>query len=290
MKIAPIFKDEVLQKTFEEEGYVKVPLIDEATIDKLTKLFYKFHTSIEENNFSASTFSTDRALKLAIRDTLYPIFLPFFEKYFTEYTYFGSSFLYKTPGKNSDLAPHQDWTIVDEKKYVAVNIWTPLVDTNPQNGTLYVLPKSHAQKIFSLRAPTIAFFFQNYFDTVKKCSIPTNAKAGEAVILNQSLIHYSSSNISEDIRIAITSGVKTKNAPMLFHYKNNNEEIEKYQMPEDFLLNFPDFHTSIYQRPENGQFIEKVQAKVPQLSKFKFLQNFAQNRLSFVAQIREMLG
>ncbi|MEZ5054299.1 MAG: phytanoyl-CoA dioxygenase family protein [Chitinophagales bacterium] len=252
--IPDIFKDKALQNEFNEQGFVKVKLLSAEDIEKLTALFYQFHSNLRDNAFGASSFHHNRAEKFKIRDTLYPIFLPYFNQLFKDYTYFGSSYLYKTKGRNSDLAPHQDWTIVDEKKYVAINIWTPLIDTNEQNGTLFVLPGSQAQKHFTLRAPTIPFHFQNKMKKVLKDSIPTNASAGEAVILNQSLIHYSTPNIANDIRIAITSGIKTKDAPMLFHYKNERNKIERYTMPEDFLLDFENFETDIYKRPVNGVF------------------------------------
>ncbi len=257
--IPPIFKDKVLQEAFEEQGFVKIPLLSKEDIQLLTDLFYKFHGNLQENTFGASSFIHNKAEKHIIRDTLYPVFLPYFEKLLKDYTYFGSSYLYKTKGKNSDLAPHQDWTIVDEKKYVAINIWTPLIDTTEQNGTLYVLPGSQAQKFFTLRAPTIPFHFQNKMQKVLRNSIPTNAKAGEAVILNQSLIHYSSPNMADDIRIAITSGIKSKGAPMLFHYKTKKNKIERYEMPEDFLLDFDDFVKDIYERPKNGRFTGEIE-------------------------------
>lgn len=253
--IPDIFKDSALQKEFNEQGFVKVKLLEKEDIELLKEIFNKNHNNLKENSFGASSFIHNKAEKLKLRDTLYPIFLPYFERIFKDYTYFGSSYLYKTKGINSDLAPHQDWTIVDEKKYVAINIWTPLIDTNPENGTLFVLPRSQAQKHFTLRAPTIPFYFQNKMDKIIKDSIPTNAKAGEAVILNQSLIHYSTPNIIDTIRIAITSGIKSKRAPMLFHYKNEKNQIEQYKMPEDFLLDFEDFGKDIYIRPKNGEYI-----------------------------------
>lgn len=252
--IPVIFKDKDLQKEFDEQGYVKVSLLDCNDIDTLTRMFYQFHSNIQANSFGASSFIQNKSEKIIIRDTLFPIFSPYFEKLFINYSYFGSSYLYKTKGKDSQLAPHQDWSIVDEKKFVAINIWTPLIDTNENNGTLYVLPKSQSQKHFTLRAPTIPFNFQNKIDKVIKNSIATNAKAGEAVILNQSLIHFSSPNLIDEVRIAITSGIKSKGAPMLFHYKNGSKDIERYIMPEDFLLDFDDFANDIYKRPEKGKF------------------------------------
>ncbi|HMU99362.1 MAG TPA: phytanoyl-CoA dioxygenase family protein [Chitinophagales bacterium] len=279
--IEPIFKDEQLQKAFDENGYVKIPLLNNDDIQGLTNLFYQYHNELKENSFGASSFMHDKITKMKIRDMLYPVFLPYFEKIFKEYTYFGSSFLYKTKGKNSDLAPHQDWTIVDESKFVAINIWTPLIDTTPQNGTLYVVPKSQAQKKFSLRAPTIPFYFLNYLDTVIKCSEPINARAGEAVILNQSLIHYSSPNIVDDIRIAITSGIKSKNAPMNFHYfEESSKVVECYRMPEDFLLDFDNFTEDIYKRPTKGELVKEFQY-VNSVTKKEFINLFGPNKFNF---------
>lgn len=283
-----IFKDSKLQEQFDTEGYVIIPLLDKEDIEKLTTIFHEMHRELQENRFGASSGLQDINLKHQIRDTLYPVYLPYFEKTFKEYTYFGSSFLYKTPGKNSDLAPHQDWTIVEEKNAVAINIWTPLCDTSEENGTLYVVPKSQTTKLFSLRAPTIPFYFQKYFSTVIKCAVPTNAKAGHAVVLNQSLIHYSSPNLSRDIRIAITSGIKTKDAPMLFHFKNERNEIERYQMPEDFLLSFKDFQKDIYLRPENGTFVSNIPYMPPSIGKFKFIQQFGKERFTLLQKIREI--
>lgn len=185
------------------------------------------------------------------------------------------------------MSPHQDWTIVDEKQFVAINIWTPLIDTNADNGTLFVVPKSQAQKMFALRAPTIPFYFLKYFDAVLRCGIPTNAVAGEAVILNQSLIHYSSANTSDKIRIAITSGIKSKGAPMLFHYRNAHNEINRYTMPEDFLLDFADFGKDIYETPANALDAEKIAYNHPAISKIDFLEKFGNKRLSFWDKIKE---
>ncbi|MCC6447860.1 MAG: phytanoyl-CoA dioxygenase family protein [Chitinophagaceae bacterium] len=285
--INSIFKDANYQQEFDKYGYVKIPLLSKSDIEKLSSLFHLYHPTVEKNSFSASSFLQDKNLKLKIRDELFRIYQPYFENIFCDYTYFGSSFLYKTKGKDSSVSPHQDWTIVDEKKYVALNIWTPLTNTNSKNGTLYVVPKSQAQEMFVLRAPTIPFYFLQYFDAVLKCGIPMNANAGEAVILNQSLIHYSTPNLSDEIRIAITSGVKSKGAPMLFHHKNKNDEIIRYEMPEDFLLDFDDFLSDIYQPPSKGINGKVILYTTPSISKSQFLQKFGKERFSLWNKFRE---
>jgi hypothetical protein len=80
-------------------------------------------------------------------------------------------------------------------------------------------------------------------------------KAGHAVILNQSIIHYSPPNNSDKIRKAVTAGIKSKGAPMIFHYKDHSIDsatIERFSMPEDFLIGFENFMKDISQRPKMG--------------------------------------
>src|SRR5687767_5451043 len=162
-------------------------------------------------------------------------FLPHFERLLINFTPFGSSFLYKTPGSGSELAMHQDWTIVDETRHMALNIWVPLCDVDENNGALHVLPGSH-RHILPIRCPTLPFFFSGNEELLNKYVIPMYVKAGQAVVLNQRLVHGSTANKSDKIRIAITSGVKTKDAQMYFHYKVPGKDVlEVYKEADDFL-------------------------------------------------------
>ncbi len=273
--VKPIFKDDKLQNQFDEQGFVVIQLLGRDDIQKLTDIFHTYHKDIPPNVFQSSSFLKDKSIKEEIRNLTYEIFSPRIDQVFKDFTYFGSSFLYKTSGENSDVSVHQDWTIVDETKAVAINIWTPLIDTSVENGTLSVVPGSQSNKVFSLRAPTIPFYFQKYYDTVLKCCIPLEIKAGQAVVLNQSLIHYSSPNLSGKLRIAITSGIKTKDEPMVFHFKNEKNQIERYQMPEDFLIAFEDFEKNIYERPALGKLVnDNIPDKMQYIDKKEFRNRF----------------
>ena len=52
--IEPIFKDEQLQKAFDENGYVKIPLLNNDDIQGLTNLFYQYHNELKENSLNLS--------------------------------------------------------------------------------------------------------------------------------------------------------------------------------------------------------------------------------------------
>jgi ectoine hydroxylase-related dioxygenase (phytanoyl-CoA dioxygenase family) len=95
-------------------------------------------------------------------------------------------------------------------------------------------------------------------------------KAGTAVILNQSVIHYSPDNRSSSVRKAITAGIKSAGAQMYFHYKEpDREELEVREMDDDFLIRFENFAESIMQRPIQGRAIGHIPYVPPVMEREK---------------------
>lgn len=249
-----IFKDDAMQARFEKQGFLVVPFIDADEIAYLDKLFDELHPMLPNQGFVSGSYSPDIDYKKKASNEIVKVFSKHYERLFVNYQPFGAAFLFKMPSQNSELAIHQDWTIVDEEQYVALNCWVPLTDVNEQNGALQIVPGSHYDALKTLRAPTLPFFFSGNDDLVVKESIPMCIKAGEAVILNQSVIHYSPPNVSAKIRKAITAGVKSKGAAMEFNYSvpDKTDTVEVFEMPEDFLISFKDFATDIFKRPYMG--------------------------------------
>jgi hypothetical protein len=250
--VPAIFKDEQLQQQFDNEGFVKISLLGEADVAELMAL-YRHYFPNPSKDFFSSSYENDFELKKEINDAIGRLMLPNLEKVFTNFTWFGSAFLSKGNGPRSEMPMHQDWTIVDESQYVAINIWTPLQETNEENGTLEVLSGSHRWHN-ALRAPTLPFYYEGFQQQLKTKLTVIPAKPTEAIVLNQAVIHYSKPNTTGNIRVAITTGIKTKNAPMIFHYWNKElpDQIEQFNEEDDFLIRFTDFHQAIFKRPVLG--------------------------------------
>jgi hypothetical protein len=266
MSVNPIFRDNKLQRQFETDGFIKITLLSKEDVIALKTMFQRYFPN-PSHDFFSSSYENDYSRKKEISEAIGKIMLPQLEKVFTDYTWFGSAFLSKGNGPRSEMPMHQDWTIVDETKYIALNIWTPLQDTTEENGTLEVIKGSHKWHN-TLRAPTLPFYFDGHQEQLKTQLTIVPTLATEAVVLNQAIIHYSKANKTNDTRIAITTGLKSKNAPMIFHFwsKETPNEIEQFKQADDFLLQFTDFHKSIFQRPEMGESIGKLRFTKQQAS------------------------
>lgn len=249
-----IFKSDEHQVLFDKQGFIVLPFITPNEVSRLDALFDELHPDINSAGFYSGSYSSDTDYKKKASAEIVNVFSRAYNELFTNFTPFGAAFLYKVPGANSELAAHQDWTIVDEKHNVALNCWVPLCDVSLENGPIMIMPGSHNDNFNVVRAPTLPFFFSGNEDLVLRELIPMEVKAGTAVILNQSVIHYSPPNKSSKIRKAITAGIKSEGAQMYFHYKvPGNDELEVFEMADDFLISFKDFANDIGKRPYLGK-------------------------------------
>lgn len=270
MSAPQIFKNPEHQATFEKQGFVVIPsFLNTEEVQHMDNLFDELHPELAKSGFFAGVYSPDLEYKKKVSEEVKVVYKRTYENTFINYTSFGGAFLHKISSPNSDLFVHQDWTVVEEEKHVALNIWVPLCDITLENGPLMVLPGSHYNAFKTLRAPTMRFFFDNDSNRVINQLEPLIVNAGDAVILNQSLIHYSPPNVSGKIRKAITAGIKTKDAQMIFHYKDQNssdDTIEKFEMDDDFFIQFENFFEDIYKRPKMGKSIGNINYSVPMLT------------------------
>jgi hypothetical protein len=263
-----LFKSSEHQALFDKQGFIVLPFLTANEVAHLNAFFDALHPNLVENGFVSGSYSSDYDYKKKASDEIVAVFERAYAQYFENYTPFGGAFLYKTPGSASALAAHQDWTIVDEQTDVALNCWVPLCDITPDNGPIMILPGSQYSKHPVLRAPTLPFFFSGQDEIVMQELEPMLVTAGTAVILNQSVIHYSPSNTSQHIRKAITAGVKSAGAQMRFHYKVPDQDVlEVFEQQDDFLIRFDNFISDIGQRPKIGNFIGELPYVLPQYNK-----------------------
>lgn len=243
-----IFNDHALQKAFECNGYVVVPFLNSDEIKVLRDLFFETHDQIPDGFYSTS-FSKDELVKQDLNAKIEAVFSNQVNEFFFEIKKLGACFLNKQPGLNNQMPIHQDWTVVDESNFDSVTIWIPLQDVDEKNGAMQVIEGSHR---FSnaLRAPSLEDPFKNVNRELQVDLKLLPLKAGQAFIFSHALLHASPPNLSNEPRLAVTYGLISNKAQLMFYHANEDGKVEQYYVEEDF---FQKYNTQIGQRPSVGR-------------------------------------
>lgn len=261
-----IFKDSDLEREFREKGFVVLRFLEDSQLNELLSLYKKSHPN-GVKGFYTTTFANDVDHRETINKEIKAIIKSNIEALFSSYKVLFSSFIVKAPGKDSELIMHQDMTLVDEDKYSGINIWCPLIDLDEKNGAIEVLPKSH--RFFrTYRGSSIPDIYDNVVSELKTLMKPCFLKAGEAIIFDQSIIHYSPPNLSNAERPVINTFVAHEDAKIKICYwdKSNGNQIEIFEQEDNFLEQFENFGHNIFNRPSIGKSLGLFPYDFPKLS------------------------
>jgi hypothetical protein len=234
-----ILKNKILNYRLDRDGFVKLRLLQDSHIDAIKKLYEETRVEHERVGktllFHATQDVGNPYLTDYIDKKTKEILSPIIEKHFVNYKIIMANFILKTPGIDSELKPHQDWTFVDESKYFTFGFWTPIEDTNEENGNLQILPGSH-KIIPTLRVNyNYPCAFSEVTEIVKKHLVDVKTEKGETILLNHSVLHGSKPNLSKSTRVALSLGITHKDAQILHLYCDKNNEVSEYHVDIDEL-------------------------------------------------------
>lgn len=262
-KMQRIFSDNELQDSFEEMGYVIVDFYTEEQMILLRDLYKSLHPQ-DEIGFFPSTFSQDKNYRQQADNKIREIASKRMQELFVNYQEVCGSFIVKSPDPESGMCVHQDMSLVDESKFTGINIWSPLTDLTVQNGTIFILPKSH--RFFpTYRGSSIPEFFSPVMEEIIDFLEPVFISAGKAVIFDQSIIHFSPPNFSNQTRIVTNIFITNDNAVFKTYFwdKQKSDSIEEFSQNRTFMTDFEQFGKNIHQRPQVGEFNGNVSYDFP---------------------------
>jgi hypothetical protein len=248
-----VFKSKDIQDSFEKNGFVVLPFYTQEEIKALTELYHDLHPH-DENGFFPSTFSKDKNYRSVADTQIRKIGQRSIEHYCQDIKVVCGAFIVKNKGEDSGMCVHQDMSLVDESIYTGINIWVPLVDLTIENGALFVLRGSH-RMVPTYRGSSISECFAPVMDEIIDFLEPILVKAGEAVIFDQSIIHFSPPNYSDQIRI-VTNTYFTQQAAQFRTYYWQPEyanQVEAFAQDDTFMTNFEQFGANIQDRPQVGE-------------------------------------
>lgn len=249
------FRDSSLQKDFERKGFLIFPgLLSAADVAVLRDLFASFRSECA-GPFHTSHFSSDLAYKKRVHDTMASVIVPKVAPYLNDYAPLFGNLMVKNPDPQVAMDLHADWSYVDEAQSRSVAVWSPLVDTTPDNGRFGVIGGSH--KITNMvRGPLIRQSTrdnESLWERLYGRLLPM--QAGDVIIYDHALLHYSPPNKSSEARPAINLSFAPQEGPWL-HYcqPEGSDEIEVYEVTDpEFYMQYDHFR-----RPQLGKLCRTI--------------------------------
>jgi hypothetical protein len=232
----PVFKIPKLQAEFDENGFVKTPFLKPDQIAFLTEFYDKHGQSPNGKGFHATMQTADFDYRRKIDSAIKEAISLNVEDCLLNYRPLFANFIVKEPQSKGEVGIHQDWNYVDEEQFISVNIWCPLVDTNETNGGLKILRGSHRLQTPLRYTPYEICKWEKFNPEIREAAELIETKAGDAIIYNTKLIHFSDSNMSDKPRVAIAFVNIPINAQPLHYFKIEGEnQLELFEVDDDFF-------------------------------------------------------
>jgi hypothetical protein len=258
-----VAKDKEIDAKLASDGFVVAGNVGQQALHELQKVHLSNHDfEVNQGGMFYSVYSLDIPYRKRIFKEIDAILSPVYTALFQNYKSVLHSFIVKVNGDNSEFTLHQDSTGLDEFQFSPLSVWIPLQDTQLENGCLCVVPHSHRIKV-PYRGISFEGPFQNISETVRQYLHPIPMKAGDILLFDNRILHYSPANESTENRVVVMSGIFPKNATILSCYQDTtieNAPIEIYEQEPDFLLTGENFYHDCTVRPTTGSVIKKVES------------------------------
>jgi|ERR1043165_434647 hypothetical protein len=234
------FRLEEVNKALANDGFAIVPFASKNEIAELSD-YYRGLPEESLSGMQVTMFNPSYDYRKGVDEKIKEICSAKAMAMMKGYRVLYTNFMIKQPGKEGNFPVHQDWTYVDERFYLSYAFWIPLQSVNEENGALHVIKKSHRFNT-GLRGPFVHEPFQHLAEIIKdNYSQPVVLNAGEALIWDHRLIHFSGPNFSRVPRIAITLIMVPDKADVFHCIAKQNEGfdlVEKFQVDTEFYLTY----------------------------------------------------
>lgn len=281
-----VFKDQALNEQFWKQGYLKVPFLNKVQLHSLRSLHqdlrpdHRYNTQDARVSYHFSFLDPNRAYKEAVFKGVQGIVAASMETHLNAYEPLIVNFVQKEPGKG-EVPVHQNWNFVDEQSFCSISIWCPLVDVHAHCGALEMIPGTHRMFRNVLRSPSIPWFFRRYDQVlIDEYLEVVPVMAGEALIFDDSIIHYSKPNQGDYDRTVVQVIAVPKAAQPKHYYQKKRllgSAFYELDVDSDFFL---DFHFDITKKPDGARRTRKIDYRHPRINEQRFREKLAEEALS----------
>ncbi|MFN8287511.1 MAG: phytanoyl-CoA dioxygenase family protein [Chitinophagales bacterium] len=266
-----ILLNEQYQKMLNKDGIVKFRFLDEDGIEKLLGRYHQLvtpRTDIPYDILYTCLHNPDSNFRNEMNTQIGELLKPYFAKHFKDVQQSSFTYQIKGLGPQSELYVHQDWSFTDEKQFRTYTFWLPLMDCFAENGTIHAIKGSHL-KLNHIRGAGINAAFDNVQRAIRKYMEPQNVSAGEALVFDSALAHYSPPNNTNSIRVCVMTNLSHKDADFMLYFGKENGKVVKvdaYKVPPSFFMLYDDFKSEFMQPPSFAQYAGTHAQPDPQLT------------------------
>lgn len=251
-----IFNRPELDRQFKADGYVIIPdFLSLSEVEDLRQ-FYQENPSENQEGFHTTIHSKNYEYRKSVTEEINKRFSRKSSVLLNKYNPIFSCFTVKEPDTNSGFDLHLDWSMVDERSFSSITIWTPLLDITDENGYLWVLNGSHNFN-YTIRGGPGLYLWSNEKPDKKTSSYPLKKiklKRGEALIYDHRTFHGSPPNLSSEVRVAINFTAVPEEAKCLHYQFRENGFVDVFESPVDF------YHSHILNTEPTGlKLIERIE-------------------------------
>lgn len=273
-----ILKDENLAVQMAEQGYIKLPFLDNEQLEFFRALYSKHHKE-EPEAFYKSYFSDNVEYKLEVEQAIINAFNEKLGHLFENHIPFGGMFVAKPPLEKGHFTAHQDWSFTDEFEFPSYNMWCPLEDVNDENANLNVLKGSH-RFLKTIRGFGTPDVYDHLHKILEPNMVSVPMKAGEVIIFYHGLVHGSTKNMSDKSRVSVGLSLIHKDAPWRFHhFDEESEKVLVFESNPEFYLNYTEVNGQV---PSNLKALGESDFKFERLSKEELSLLVTKNQGTFI--------
>jgi hypothetical protein len=204
-----MFRPDGLDATFWSEGWVKLPLLSRTQIDELREGFAGLRPqdgwdprTLEGSrcDYHCTFLDPDRGYRRNSDELVRALLAAPIAEALPGYRILSSNIYVKPPGAGR-FEIHQNWPTIENIDIPTLTVWIPLQDTGFHNGGIRLVPGGH--RIFpDIAAASSDRFFDDFESELIETKLqPVELRVGEALFFDDSLLHWSSDNLSDQPRI-----------------------------------------------------------------------------------------
>ena len=254
------FLNPALDEQLDRDGYVVVPLLEGHEVERLSKAYESLGVAPgDPQRACVDTFHCfDADYKDMVHAEVEAVLGPAVDAVFDRHKSLSFCYIQKWNDERSGFGLHQDISVIDEQQYRSVEVWCALVDTDEENGQLWVVPGSHRWAPDNVRGihgfPPAWAGLEERIAT--RHALPVAMKAGEAVIFCHSTCHFSYANRSDGHRLVAATDMIPAEAQALHYVAGPSGNIDVYEIAESFWVHQNPF--TLLHAPDHLRRVDEV--------------------------------